>query len=385
MAMTYEEAVAKGLRGGDMFRATGGISNEDVKAWEAANPGKKYTDTDGPLTHAEWIRLGHLGGLKTGANDPETIKKARGNKTKWVSPTELESIPWNPTSYQAPQTGKTGGVKPPNPSNVAGQTQASSTGSSNGNGGILASQVASAIASSQSASPASQTNNNGWTISPTGTPYRPVTNTGGQQAGQPASSPSGDSSSNLPSSQAGSTGTESEYSIDHLNRITASDNPYIQAAKQNAKETAAERGLLNSAIAAGAGERAAIEAASPFALQDGAFRQNAALNHQQFRNQAELARYNNQLSIERSAYDVTANTHGEYLAAVEEITKQATISINEIETSPSIKPEDKEVMIQNTIARRDADLAFTRQLYSSMPTWNLSWINLSNMPAPGVS
>lgn len=50
---------------------------------------------------------------------------------------------------------------------------------------------------------------------------------------------------------------------DYLDQLLSSDSPYIQNARRTGLETAASRGLLNSSIAAGNSQRAAIEAAQP--------------------------------------------------------------------------------------------------------------------------
>jgi hypothetical protein len=50
---------------------------------------------------------------------------------------------------------------------------------------------------------------------------------------------------------------------DNLNGLLSSDSPYIQNARLRGAEAAQGRGLRNSSIAAGASERAAIEAAQP--------------------------------------------------------------------------------------------------------------------------
>lgn len=60
-------------------------------------------------------------------------------------------------------------------------------------------------------------------------------------------------------------------------------NPYIDLATQRAKEYANSQGLLNSTIAAGAGQRAAIESALPIAQQDAQTYFNQGLTNQQFR------------------------------------------------------------------------------------------------------
>jgi hypothetical protein len=53
-----------------------------------------------------------------------------------------------------------------------------------------------------------------------------------------------------------------------LNALLAQDSPYLQSARTRALQYAGGRGLLNSSIAAGAGETAAIDSALPIASQD---------------------------------------------------------------------------------------------------------------------
>jgi hypothetical protein len=68
--------------------------------------------------------------------------------------------------------------------------------------------------------------------------------------------------------------------------LLAANSPYIQLARQNALGTANNRGLLNSSIAAGAGEKAAIESALPIANADAQLYQQQSMANQQYQNQA---------------------------------------------------------------------------------------------------
>lgn len=66
-----------------------------------------------------------------------------------------------------------------------------------------------------------------------------------------------------------------------LTNLLSQDNPYMQRARTRAMQYSNSRGLLNSSMAAGAGEAAAIDAALPIAQQDAgsyftADRENAA-------------------------------------------------------------------------------------------------------------
>jgi hypothetical protein len=135
-----------------------------------------------------------------------------------------------------------------------------------------------------------------------------------------------------------------------------------------------------------ASEQAALGRQHDYGLSDQAYSQSAIqadldrLHEIASRNQA------SQNAVNEGAYDVTANTQGAYLASIDKIINNTAVSINEIETSQNITQAEKDTMITNTVARRDADLSWTRKLYSNMPTWDLSWINLETMPAaPGLT
>ena len=65
----------------------------------------------------------------------------------------------------------------------------------------------------------------------------------------------------------------------NLTGLLGSDSSYIKTARAAGQRTAQKRGLLNSSIAAGAGESAAIAAAAPIASQDASqtFQRNQAV------------------------------------------------------------------------------------------------------------
>lgn len=62
--------------------------------------------------------------------------------------------------------------------------------------------------------------------------------------------------------------TGNELVANQLNNLISKNNPYLQRARANAMNTANARGLLNSSMAAGSGEAAAIDAALQIAQQD---------------------------------------------------------------------------------------------------------------------
>lgn len=195
-----------------------------------------------------------------------------------------------------------------------------------------------------------------------------------------------------------------------MDDLLKSDSPYMQQAATAGQQFANKRGLLNSTMGAQASQNASIQAAMPIASQD-AQTHNAfagqqygtqlqgSLNQQQQGFQQSnmqlsdtLQRGQNQqqhqFSQQALGQSTTANTQGKYLDALDQITNNAMVSINEIETAEGITQAEKDKMIANTIQRRDADLSWTRNVYSNMPTWDFSWLNTAegSMPdAPGVA
>lgn len=73
-----------------------------------------------------------------------------------------------------------------------------------------------------------------------------------------------------------------------LTGLLSKDSNYMAAARTGARQTSEQRGLLNSSIAATAGEAAAIKYALPIAKQDAATAAASNLSGQQFRQQATL-------------------------------------------------------------------------------------------------
>jgi hypothetical protein len=182
-----------------------------------------------------------------------------------------------------------------------------------------------------------------------------------------------------------------------LNGLLDKENPLMQRAYYKGLDQANSRGILNSSMSSEGAQAAMVDAALPIAKQDASTYYDQGKTNQAYSNQFNFLDAQNQYnqdnvthntneSIRSGSYDVTANTQGAYLSSIDKIVNNASVSINEIETSQNIPQAEKDKMIANTVARRDADLSWTRNLYSKMPTWDLSWINLETMPAaPGLA
>ena len=80
---------------------------------------------------------------------------------------------------------------------------------------------------------------------------------------------------------------ESKSTAGRVASITSSGSPLMTLARTRATQQANARGLRNSSIAAGAGERAVIETATPMAAQDASLFQQSQLANQNAKNTAQ--------------------------------------------------------------------------------------------------
>ncbi len=109
---------------------------------------------------------------------------------------------------------------------------------------------------------------------------------------------------------------EKEATVEgRLGGLLESGSPYLERARTSAKMEAQKRGLLNSSMAASAGEKAAIEAALPIAQQDA----SAYLN-------AGMAGYQGEIEAAQSAlgYEQQKGLVGVQATATSELQAQAT-------------------------------------------------------------
>lgn len=95
-----------------------------------------------------------------------------------------------------------------------------------------------------------------------------------------------------------------ELASTHLGRLLQPGNEYTDNARRRGYEFAANRGLGNSSIAAGASQRAAIEAAAPIAAQDASAFGQAASENLAFLNQRDI--FNQEDATRRYVADTQA-------------------------------------------------------------------------------
>jgi len=93
-----------------------------------------------------------------------------------------------------------------------------------------------------------------------------------------------------------------------MNALLAEDSPYMQSAKATALAQANSRGLINSSLAVGAGQKAAIDSAMPIATQDATVNANAGQSAQQANQDVNLAGYNANLTAAQQAQNFGYST-----------------------------------------------------------------------------
>lgn len=98
---------------------------------------------------------------------------------------------------------------------------------------------------------------------------------------------------------------EQETVESRLNNLTSGSSAYVTQARRDAAREANSRGLINSSIAAGAGQEAAIRQALPIAQQDAKTYTDTRLNNQQAENEFLANRQSANLNMETAAHENT--------------------------------------------------------------------------------
>jgi hypothetical protein len=152
--------------------------------------------------------------------------------------------------------------------------------------------------------------------------------------------------------------TAKETVSGQLNDLLSQDSKYMQSAKANANEKMNSRGLINSSMAVGASQKAAIDSALPIAQQD-------ATTHA---NTAQLAQQGNQ-DVGLTGYKGLIDTaQGEknfgYRTAENEQAKQSNLEINAANNQAAMTRDAEKYKADAALAKQrdDASADLQRQL-----------------------
>ena len=103
-----------------------------------------------------------------------------------------------------------------------------------------------------------------------------------------------------------------------------------------------------------------------------------------------MSRLDHANSMAQMSSEASANLKGEYIKSIDRLRENAVIDINEIQNNPNITAENKTKMIGvwdeglkmyvgGVLGMRDADIAATQSIYSSLPQWSQSWADFPSI------
>ena len=185
--------------------------------------------------------------------------------------------------------------------------------------------------------------------------------------------------------------TAKETVSGQLNDLLSQDSKYMQSAKANAMEKANSRGLINSSMAVGAGQKAAIDSALPIATSDANINANAGQEAQQAGHQVQLTGYqgdiNAALQTQQSAEQrKNAATQGLIQSSIntQQGTIQRDLNTQNIEANKALQAQNnadayklqtelKQMGLELDYAKLDADAR--NRITESAGTLNQQWID----------
>lgn len=149
--------------------------------------------------------------------------------------------------------------------------------------------------------------------------------------------------------------TPEETVSGQLNTLLAEDSPYIQSARNKALETGNARGLLNSSMVAGSGERAAIDAAAPIAAQDASTYAASGLSAQNANQDLTATGY-------KSALDLSGNSILSAQNAAQTAKSNAYQTNQEYENNKALQTQSQAATasLQTSLKQMDVNLDLTQ-------------------------
>lgn len=165
-----------------------------------------------------------------------------------------------------------------------------------------------------------------------------------------------------------------------LDDMLASDSPLMQRAATQGRQSANNRGLLNSSMSAEAAQGAMIDRATPIAQQDAQTnfqnsqanadrQQQAFMADQNYGYNSALSSQDAQQSLDQLKATSTANGWGVMANNLTDIVGQYSQQLERIQANPDIQEADKTSMIEQVLSMRDADIDFQRSMYDQLPNY----------------
>jgi len=161
--------------------------------------------------------------------------------------------------------------------------------------------------------------------------------------------------------------TSNETVAGQMNGLLAQNSPYLQSAVANGTAFASGRGLVNSSIAAGAAEKAAIDASAPIAAQDASTSAAAGLSSQ-----------NADQSLNQTRYSGSVQAVGASQAANDQMGLQAQHQAATAQLQTSLKQMDVAVDMDKLDSSNRA--SFTSAVAPVMQQYQSAYENIQVQP-----
>lgn len=180
---------------------------------------------------------------------------------------------------------------------------------------------------------------------------------------------------------------DNELVSSQLQKLLATDSPYLQQARNKAAQTANSRGLVNSAMAAGWGESAAIDAAAPIAQADAGAYTSAARDNQSAQNAVSLnnASAANQAEMARAAAANQASMAAANMQMQDRLNDKQTSNQYQLQQEQNkftAAQQDKNQAFQLEQLKQNMNLAYDKMTVDQTNTYASGYLNIvnSNMP-----
>lgn len=141
-----------------------------------------------------------------------------------------------------------------------------------------------------------------------------------------------------------------------LNTLTAKDSPLMTRARTGAMQTANARGLMNSSIAAGAGEAAAIDSALPIATADANIQGVTSRDNQSAQNAFGFQQLQANSAKELANIEAQYKTAMQGSATAGQVMAAAQAGINDILKDPTMSNEAKTALVKQVHAGLKAQM-----------------------------
>ena len=182
---------------------------------------------------------------------------------------------------------------------------------------------------------------------------------------------------------------DNELVSSQLQKLLATDSPYLQQARNKAAQTANSRGLVNSSMAAGWGESAAIDAAAPIAQADAGAYTSAARDNQSAQNAVSLnnASAANQAEMARTAAANQASMAAANMQMQDRLNDKQTSNQYQMQQEQNkftAAQQDKNQAFQLEQLKQNMNLAYDKMTVDQTNAYASGYLNIvnSNMPQP---